>query len=291
MADMSDAMAPLVQLFFNPASGSYSAEAIDALAAAFAAEGASVEITASISGPPPVRPDATHVCIAGGDGTVRHVAMALLTAGCRVPVAIYPAGTVNLLARESPRWDNPAAFACHLLHGDSARPHYPAHAAGTLFLACASVGPDSLAVAGVSQRLKRIIGRSAYGVAFARLLFGWPRHRLCLTDSSRAWTCEAVFIAKSRFYAGPWSFAPQAKGSDGLLHVLALKCARRRDIIAFALALLRGQDPARLKGIAAFTCTDLTIEGPGALPVQLDGDIAATLPLRLSVSKQALLLR
>ena len=154
-------MRPLVQLFCNPASGNYSPREIGALVAAFEALGASVERTESHAGPPPVLAGATHVCIAGGDGTVRHVAMALLAAGCRVPVAIYPAGTVNLLARESAGWSGPAGFAAMLLDGAPLREHYPVHAGGTQFLACASAGVDSLAVAGVSERLKaRRSGRS-----------------------------------------------------------------------------------------------------------------------------------
>lgn len=284
-------MAALVQLFFNPASGSFSPGRIDALAAAFVAAGAAVERTPSLAGPPPVLPHASHVCIAGGDGTVRHVAAALLAAGCRAPVAIYPAGTVNLLARESSVWDNPAAFARHLLHGDSLRAHYPVSIGETLFLACASVGVDSLAVAGVSEALKRLIGRSAYVAAFLRLLLAWPRHRLRLTADGQEWACEAAFVAKSRFYAGPWSFAPRASGSDAMLHVVALERARRRDMLRFALALLRGRDPALMDGAIAFACKDLAIDCDEPLPVQLDGDVAASLPVRLRVADTPLLLR
>lgn len=284
-------MTALVQLFFNPASGSFAPGRIDALAAAFEAAGARVERTPSLAGPPAVLPDASHVCIAGGDGTVRHVAAALLAAGSRAPVAIYPAGTVNLLAREGAARGSPAAFARHLLHGDSLRLHYPVSVSDTLFLACASVGVDSLAVAGVSDRLKRLIGRSAYLAAFLRLLLAWPRHRLRLTADGREWACEAAFVAKSRYYAGPWSFAPRACGSDGLLHVVALERARRRDMLRFALALLRGRDPAAMDGVIAFACNDLAIDCDQPLPVQLDGDIAATLPVRLIVADRPLLLR
>lgn len=275
---------PVVQLFYNPASGAYSPRRLKALAHALRAEGARVIATPSIDGAPALADDATHICIAGGDGTIRHVA-ARLAAGERMPpAAVYPAGTVNLLAREGGFRRSAAACARALLREGSARPHHPVAMGPTMFFACASVGPDSAAVARVSPRLKRLIGRLAYAAAFCAVLWDWPRPRLrLLVDDGRRIDCEAVYIAKGRYFAGPWSFAPAARVGDPRLHVVALPCASRRAYLAFLWAMARGRDPGQGRGAVSLACTRLAIAADEPAPLQADGDIVAQCPVTMAV--------
>ena len=274
---------PVVQLFHNPASGSFSPARIAALAAAFEAEGARVLRSESLRYVPVLDPAATHVCIAGGDGTVRHVAMMLARTGASVPVGVWPAGTINLIAREGGAPRVLTRFARDLLAGTAPRDHYLVTLGETMFLACASVGPDSFSVAALSDALKRRIGRLAYAAAFLGVLWRWPRPALRLDADGRAIACEAVYVAKGRFFAGPWSFAPAARVSDGLLHVVALRRARRRDFLLFCLDMLTGRDPGRRANAIAFTCRDLAIECNAPVPVQADGDVVDCCPVRLAV--------
>ncbi len=276
-------MRPLVQLFYNPTSGSFSPRRLKALVSAFSAEGAVVIQTPSVDIPPVVPHDVTHVCIAGGDGTVRHVAMNMARNSRTLPLAIYPSGTINLLAREGGFRRSAASCAKALLHGDAEQPHHPVTVGESLFLACASVGPDSLAVARVSPRLKRRFGRFAYVASFLSVLWHWPRPRLRVTVDHRELECEAIYIAKGRYFAGPWSFAPAARVSQCQLHVLALPRARRRDYLRFLWAMLRQLDPARTRGMESFTCTALSIDGDGAFPMQADGDIVAIGPVNIAL--------
>ena len=279
---------PVVQLFYNPASGSFAPARIERLARAFAALGARVLKSPSVSEPPVIAHEATHACIAGGDGTVRHVAMAIARSGRKLPAAIWPAGTVNLLAREGPDCASPERLAADLLGESDRREHWPVRLGETMFLACASVGPDARAVAGVSGALKRRIGRLAYAVSFLSLLRRWPRSSLTVKADGRTLACEAVFVAKGRHYAGPWSFAPRASVSDGVLHVIALHRARRRDFARFLVDLALGRDPARRSGVTALVTRSLSIDGSEPLPVQADGDVVASLPVRLAVAERPL---
>lgn len=279
---------PVVQLFYNPGCGGYSSARIDRLAAALVEQGAQVLRTPSSDRVPQLAADATHVCIAGGDGTIRHVAQMLARQGSDLPVGIYPAGTVNLLARERGGSLAPRALARRLLHEPQPCAHYLADMGDHMFLACASVGPDARAVARVSCALKRRIGRAAYAIAMFGLLWRWPRATLRLQADGVALECEAVYIAKGRFFAGPWSFAPAARVSDGLLHVLALKRARRRDFAVLAMDLVLGRDPSARKNATAFTCTRLDIDCDEPLPLQADGDIVGHCPMRLAIHGQPL---
>jgi diacylglycerol kinase family enzyme len=146
------------------------------------------------------------------------------------------------------------------------------------------VGPDSAAVARVSPRLKRLIGRVAYVVAFCAVLWDWPRPRLrLLVDDGRRIDCEAVYIAKGRYFAGPWSFAPAARVGDPHLHVVALPQASRRVYLAFLWTMMRGRDPGQSRWAVSLACMRLDIAADGPAPLQADGDSVAQCPVTMAV--------
>lgn len=277
----------VVQLFANPLSGTYSPRRIAALRAGFEAAGAEViESETSAANPPQIDVRATHVCVAGGDGSVRHVARALVGGGHQVPLAHYPLGTINLLAREAGYHPNPQRFAARFLSTGERRRHYTGALAEEMFLCCASAGPECAAIRGYSPALKRRFGRLAYGVSLLRALRGWERHKLTVTADGHAVECEAVYIAKGRFFAGPFSFAPAARLTDELLHVVTLGTARRRDYLLFLLDLLLRRDPGKRERNRSFTARELAIDGPAHVEVQADGDLVASLPLTATASAE-----
>ncbi len=280
---------PTVQLFYNRTSGGHCQRRLAALRAGFEAKGAKVLLSeCGPAHPIEVGAETSHVCAVGGDGTLRHVALALARCGRSLPLSVYPAGTVNLVHRERLFPLDPASHALRLLAEDRGALLHPAALNDTFFLACASVGPDSRAVAEVSIALKRRIGRLAYAWAFARLLFDWRRSPIRLAWDGGALNCEAFYVAKGRYFAGPWSFAPEADIGRPLLHVVVLARARRRDFARFAWALWRGRRVDELPGVTAFTCTALEAEADRALPIQADGDLVGTLPASIKLHGEAL---
>jgi diacylglycerol kinase (ATP) len=281
-------MPSVVQLFVNPDAGSASRRRLAALIAAFGAAGARVILSESRIAPPAIDPDATLVCAVGGDGTLRHVAAAVTRAGRPLTLGIYPSGTVNLIAREAAYPRDPAAFVARMLGDAPRRRHHSGLIGAVPVFGCASVGPDSAAVAALSPRLKRLLGRMAYVLAFLGVLARWPRPQLETTADGRTIPCEAVYVAKGRYFAGPWSFAPDASVEDALLHVVALRRARRRDFARFVWTLWRRRPLAGDPNIACFTTADLRIESGDAPPLQADGDIVAHLPVRLAIGPGAL---
>lgn len=282
-------MSQVVQLFSHRRTGSHSVRRLDALVRAFEARGATVLHCRDGEGIPEIAAEATHVCVAGGDGAVRHVAGAVARAGHPVALSIYPAGTINLLAREAGYPTDPEAFAELVLSSEARRRHYPVTIGDGYFFACAGVGPDSFAVEQVSARLKRRIGRLAYVVAFGRLLWRWPRHAIALEAEGRKVACEAFYVAKGRYYAGRWSFARAARVHEPMLHVVALPTARRRDYARFVFGLLCGWQAERQQGVAVFACRSLTATSDRPLPIQADGDVVGTLPATMAVSQVPLI--
>ncbi|HEX6376115.1 MAG TPA: diacylglycerol kinase family protein [Allosphingosinicella sp.] len=283
---------PIVQLIYNRAAGGHCPRRLAALRAGFEARGARVIVAECGPGfDIEVGGEVSHVCAVGGDGTLRHVALALARSGRALPLSVYPAGTVNLLHRERPFPTDPGRHALRLLGDEAGGRLHPALLNDTVFLACASVGPDSRAVAEVSLPLKARIGKLAYAIAFGRILLDWRRTQIRLAWDGGETVCEAFYVAKGRYFAGPWSFAPEASIAEPLLHVVALASARRRDFARFAWALWRGKRVDSLDGVTAFTCTALTADADAPLPLQADGDAVAALPVRIALHDVPLSLR
>lgn len=274
----------IVQIVVNPAAGGHCLKTVAALASALERSGAQVIRTECGPGrDAAIDPAAHHVCVVGGDGTVRHAARAIQACGRDVGLSIYPAGTINLLHRENPCDLDPDCFAARLLAGGEGRNHYAATLNDSLFLACASVGPDSAAVDGVSPRLKRLIGKAAYGVAFLKVLMFWPRPHISLQVDGRTIACEAFYVAKGRYFAGPWSFAPDARLTENRLHLVALTKASRWRYLRFLAAMLTDRPVSKVPGVLCLEFTRLEADCGRPVPVQADGDISAYLPARVSI--------
>ncbi len=277
-------MARHVQIVTNPTAGSYDARKIAALVSAFASEGASATISYVGAGEQLVIEDGADVlCAAGGDGTLRHLVQSAIISGQAIPIAPYPMGTINLHHRETGYPKDAAAFAKAVLAQSGKAAHFPVSINDTLFLGCASMGPDAHAVASVSSALKRRIGRLAYAAALLGHLLRWPRPQLTLIADGKRHPCEAVYIAKGRFFAGPWSFAPLAARAHQKLHVVALKNASRWHFFRFVRNTMRGRPLDARDNLIVLTCTALRIEGDRDWPVQADGDDAARLPVDIAV--------
>ncbi len=279
---------PVVQLFVNSAAGSASARRVRALRRALESGGARVIVTPTSVDVLTIADEASHACAVGGDGTLRHVGDAMARSGRSVAMGIYPAGTVNLLAREYGYERDAGRFAARLLAQGTLRLQRVARIGDVRMFTCASVGPDSRAVAAASPRAKRLIGRAVYALAFATVLIRWQRPRLKLTANGRTIACEAVYVAKGRYYAGPWSFAPAARADDPYLHVVALRRARRRDFLRFCLQMLGRADLDADANLIRLTCTALAITGEERLPLQADGDVVATLPIEIAIDPTAI---
>lgn len=273
---------PVVLIVSNPESGSHAASMVDGLANAYHLNGYDACFGQSS---PRHKPDMTQhfdrLCIAGGDGTIRHVLAQLSAAGIKVPVDLYPAGTINLAARENGLPRKYEAFVAGAL-ARQARPLYIASLNDTYFVVCASVSPDARAVAALSEELKKKIGRFAYAVSMLKMLSHWQRPQLRVEIDGMTHTCEGVYVAKGRYYAGPWSFAPNARIDEPLLHIVMLKRVRRRDFLAFILATLAGRVDG-LSNVQIVTGQQVNISADSKQVVQADGDIATTVPAQIAI--------
>lgn len=273
---------PQVQIVYNPRSGGYSSADIDALRAAFEARGAHVLLSPTSDRPIEIDSDTRRLCVAGGDGTLRHAADAVRRTGRAVPIGVYPSGTVNLLSREAGLRRDVDILADRLM-GAAHREHYAVALDDALFLVCASVGPEAWAVTRVSLGLKRWMGRFAYGVALLPFLIRWPRTAIRLDIGGRIVDCEAFYVAKGRYFAGRWVLSSSARLTSPDMRLVMLRTARRRDMARFWLCLLLRRPVDSLSFVETTVCGAFSASAAAPLVVQADGDVVDTLPARFAV--------
>lgn len=281
----------IVELIHNPASGTFNEVRLDVLVRAFQACGAQVRIgRTEKDGLFEIYPECDLVCVSGGDGALRLVVASMVRAGLSKPLCIFPAGTVNLIARELGYASDPEIFAREVMAGflqkQVARLEAPLITSDDQpFVACISAGPDGQAVARHSPALKKRIGGAAYAWSLIKLLGDWPELRFSLTvetpdGTTKQLTSGAFYVIKARHYAGNWTLAPAAKMGSGIFHVIALTRAGRRNFFRFLTTVALGRDPARLDFVQSLPARRLTItaedEPSRRAAFQVDGDLLAT---------------
>jgi len=272
-----------IVLAYNPASGRFRPGALARLRDALVLAGHRVRCENSRSLRLDVGERVDLVCAYGGDGTVRTVVGENGDGASQAKFCVFPAGTINLIAREAGYPASPSDFARMIAQREAARPHRYGHIGREAFLCCASVGPDAAVVARVSERLKARIGRLAYGVAALAQWRHWPRQMFAFTVDGQSYTGEAMFICKGRYYAGPWVIDEAARLESDAFRVLIMPRARRRDFLQLALSAIihPALGSATWQRLSAHT---ITVDSERPAPIQADGDIVAQTPATISLS-------
>ena len=238
------------------------------------------------------------VIIAGGDGTIRAFVEAMLRLDYRPFISVFPAGTVNLIAKEMSLRNEPGRWVHRALKG-LVYPVYTARANGNLFLTVASVGFDSLVVDGVGALQKRLLNKFAYVLQSSQLVrrelifSNWRYVFRVRFDSEDTWyTGSSVIVGKSRYYAGRYNLFPDAALSAPYLCAAIFPGNKRADILKYAsLIALEGLDLDA--NILCRRAKKMVIESVNLVedfPVELDGDVVASTPLTLEIMDEPLLL-
>ncbi len=177
--------------------------------------------------------DPTVAIVAGGDGTVRAVAEALR--GGRTPLALVPAGTGNLLARNLslPLNDLEASVAAAFtgstravdiavaeLEDDEGRRRVH------VFLVMAGIGLDAEMATNTSALAKKHLGWLAYVTPIARSVMAHRLfHLVYRIDGGRTRSARAhtVIVGNCGALTGNMLLIPAAEVDDGLLDVVMLR--------------------------------------------------------------------
>ncbi|MGA7785120.1 MAG: diacylglycerol kinase family protein, partial [Candidatus Acidiferrales bacterium] len=157
---------------------------------------------------------AQMVVVCGGDGTLNEAINGL--AGSQVPVALLPAGTANILAKElGISWNIPRA-AAQITRGTPVRialgmmtPHSDRNAR-RYFLSVAGAGADGALVHALDPALKLKTGIAAYWLeGFKQLVrYSFPRFRV--TGGGKTTEATLIIVGRTKKYGGPFSITTGA---------------------------------------------------------------------------------
>jgi diacylglycerol kinase family enzyme len=220
------------------------------------------------------------IVAAGGDGTIRHVAAALIDG--EMPLGIIPVGTGNVLAHEIGLKLAADAVARTLLDGPTIVATC-ASANDEPFLLMAGAGFDARVLTGLDQRTKSLLGKLAYA---APLIGGLvrPLDALSLAVDGRPCQASWVVVANACHYGGGFVLTRRTGIHKRGLVAILFKARTRTALAGMLTSLARGrldEHAARRGHVEILPCSQVTISSDTPVPVQIDGDVVGSTPLTI----------
>ncbi len=237
---------------------------------------------------------ADWLIIAGGDGTIRALTDYLLQLDYRPYVSVFPAGTVNLVAKELQLSIEPERWFRRVSRLAEA-PVYLGRANGRAFLTVLGIGFDSLVVDSVGELEKKLLSKFAYvvqGTELMRkeLIFShWSYRFQVRFDQEEEWhEGSSVIVGKSRYYAGRYKIFNDASLAKPLLYVALFQGGKRLDFLRYT-ALIGMEALTMDKSILFRRAKQLEIRcNAENFVAELDGDAVAHAPLAVAIEERPL---
>ncbi len=243
------------------------------------------------------------VIAAGGDSTIRGVAMGLM--GSDMPLGIIPAGTGNVLAQEISLGHKPKKIAQTLINGPL-KTIMPGLANGEPFLLMAGAGFDAQIVKNLNHDLKQRIRKAAFVWPTLQALAAKPRQLVIeFPDDQgnivKSYEVAFVVVTKARLYGGSFMLAPEADLTKTELHVVMFMNPGRFGLVKALAGLALGRNAhigsevregdktvaymMKTDGIMIRPCQKVRILSNQPVPTQIDGEWLGTTPLEISTSE------
>ena len=227
------------------------------------------------------------VAVCGGDGTISEVASGLR--GSDVPLAVLPAGTSNVLAREL---KIPLDFAAaeELLLDGAACAVRIAHADGRPFLLWAGAGLDARVMRRVNLRWKRWLGMTHISLTAMSEFVRYEFPRLEVSIDGVAHEATFAVVCRSTRIAGEWIIAPDARLDGELLDVLLFSHRSHRDLLRLFGHMWIGRSGHLQNGLARIVRgreVEIRSLEPYPVEVEVDGDCVLETPIRCRVGPES----
>jgi diacylglycerol kinase (ATP) len=223
--------------------------------------------------------------VGSGDGTIASVVDHL--AGSETVLGYLPLGTTNNFGRSLGLPLRLEAAVDVIATGKVADVDL-GRVNGDLFANLVSVGVSAAVAGATPATLKRRLGRAAYALTSLRSLLRHRPFAATVTSGSTTWHLRThqLNIANGRVHAGT-PIAADASVDDQELIAYALGGSSRLSVVRAAVhQALTPRRPLQRKGYLTGTEFSVTTDPP--LPVDVDGEIAMSTPIRVEVVPEAL---
>jgi YegS/Rv2252/BmrU family lipid kinase len=235
------------------------------------------------------------IVVCGGDGTLNEAINGI--AGSKVPVALLPAGTANILAKElGIPWNIPRA-AAQLVRGTPVRialglmTPLSDRSAQRYFLSVAGAGADGAVVHALDPAMKLKAGIIAYWMEGYKQLMSYSFPRFHVTESGGTNEATLIIVGRTKHYGGPFSITTGADLFSNEFEVALFQSQSKLRYVSYLPAawtrMLR-----RLRDVRFIKTKSALCEPPAGETIyaQVDGEGWHSLPAEFAIVPDALTL-
>lgn len=240
------------------------------------------------------------ILAAGGDGTINEVANGMVHS--RVPLAILPAGTANVLAHElrvNMRLDRTAAELSTAVPTEVALGRITsAGQSQRHFLMMAGVGLDAQIVYDLNLDFKAFFGKLAYYVGgFAQIAKPLVPFRAVV--DGKPYETTFALVTRVRNYGGDFEIARTASLLDSQFEVVLFNARQSYQYVPYLLGMMIGQvghmpgcSVLRARSVQCEPLAEAGFQTSDLLqpPLHVDGEYAGRLPVSIDIVPDALTL-
>ena len=232
------------------------------------------------------------ILVCGGDGTINEAASGVI--GTKIPLAILPGGTANVLSMETGQGSNMAKVAASIAslvpRRISIGKFEAVGAPARHFLIMLGAGLDAKVVAEVKPHIKRKLGKVAYWMS-GLMQTGKKLEQSIVRMTHGDFKASFILVSRVRNYGGDLSIARSVTLLDDDFEVVLFEGSNSFRYLPYFAAVITGLHK-HMPGIKIFRTNRVDLESVNgnAVLVQADGELAGSAPARIEIVPQALTL-
>ena len=160
------------------------------------------------------------------------------------------------------------------------------------FANIASAGMSGAIAQRANDTTKALGGKVSYVWATFAVFARWRNTEVSVTVDSETRTgrMHDVVVANGPYFGGGMKIAPDARPDDGVFDVLLIGNLTKRDLMLTLPKTFRGRHLPHPKA-ELLRGSEVTVDAPEALPIELDGEQPGTTPARFDLVPGALRVR
>jgi len=231
------------------------------------------------------------VVAAGGDGTINEVVNGLKNK--KIPLALIPTGTTNVLSKELGLPKKPHLLAEVIVNG-LPKPVYLGRLNDRRFTMMVGVGYDAWVVNNVNLNIKKRFGKLAYVISMLKEVFRYGKQSFQAEIDGRQVTVGSMIVTLGKYYAGNFVLSRHADLSVPYLQAIIISTDSKWKFLLSTFALpfglmesMPGVQSVQAKEIKIKCKTGDDCDSPLTV-LQVDGDPAGKMPAVIKIEEESI---